>query len=109
MEGKIVTNTVPSQTKRTALKISGMHCAGCVNSIQNHVTDLKGVTKCEVNLAAEKVTLEFDPTTTDLATIEKAVEEIGYKVVYEKLTVKIGNMTDSNDGERLEKRLKELV
>ncbi len=108
MEGKTVANTVPSQTKRTALKISGMHCAVCVNSIQNHVTDLKGVTKCEVNLAAEKASLEFDPTATNLATIEKAVEEIGYKVVYEKLTVKIGNMTDSSDGERLEKRLKEL-
>ncbi|MDE1878802.1 MAG: heavy-metal-associated domain-containing protein, partial [Thaumarchaeota archaeon] len=78
------------KTRRTALKIGGMHCAGCVNSIQKHVSELKGVTSCEVNLAAEKATLEFDPAVTDLTTIEKAVEEIGYKVVYEKLAVKIG-------------------
>ena len=108
MEDKVVVNAEQSLTRRTALKIGGMHCAGCVTSIQNYVTELKGVTKCEVNLAAEKATLEFDPTVTDLVTIEKAVEEIGYKVVYEKLTVKIGNMTDSSDAERLEKKLKEF-
>jgi P-type Cu+ transporter len=105
---KDTTVSTEGQTKRTALKIGGMHCAGCVNAIQNHVTEIRGVTKCEVNLAAEKATLEFDPSVTDLATIERAVEEIGYKVVYEKLTVKIGNMTDSSDANRIEQRLKEL-
>jgi Cu+-exporting ATPase len=99
---------VESQTKRMAIKIGGMHCAGCVNSIQNYVLEQKGVTKCEVNLAAEKAILEFDPSSTNLSTIEKAIEEIGYKVVYEKLTIKIGGITDSSDASRLEKRLKEL-
>jgi Cu+-exporting ATPase len=97
-----------SQTKRMAIKIGGMHCAGCVNSIQNYVLEQKGVKKCEVNLAAEKAVLEFDPSTTNLSTIEKAIAEIGYKVVYEKLTIKIGGITDSSDASRLEKRLKEL-
>lgn len=93
------------KTRRTALKIGGMHCAGCVNSIQNHVAELKGVVNCEVNLASEKAVLEFDPTVTNLDAIEKAVEEAGYKVVYEKLTIKVENMTDSSDAQRLEKRL----
>ncbi len=99
------TVTPQNRTVRTALKIGGMHCAGCVNSIQDHVGALGGVTKCEVNLASEKATLEFDPKITDLKSIEKAVEEIGYKVVYEKLTVKIENMTDSSDAQKLEKKL----
>jgi Cu+-exporting ATPase len=97
-----------AQTKRTAIKIGGMHCAGCVTSIQNHLMELKGVKKCEVNLAAEKATLEFDPSSVDLFTIEKAVQEVGYKVVYEKLSIKIGNMTDSSDSGKLENRLKQL-
>lgn len=97
-----------NKTKRTALKIGGMHCAGCVNSIQNHIKELDGVTKCEVNLAAEKAILEFDPTTTNLSIIERAVKEIGYDIVYEKLTVKIKNMSDSVDAEKLEKRLKDM-
>ncbi len=96
------------QTKRSAIKIGGMHCAGCVISIQNHLMELKGVKKCEVNLAAEKATLEFDPSSVDLFTIENAVQEAGYKVVYEKLSIKIGNMTDSSDSGKLENRLKQL-
>lgn len=77
MEGTIV-KTETWSDKAYPLKIGGIHCAGCVNSIQNHITEINGVTKCEVNLAAEKATLEFDPTVTDLSTIEKAVEEIRY-------------------------------
>lgn len=99
--------TEQPQTKRTAIKIGGMHCAGCVNSIQKYVTELKGVKKCEVNLAAEKAVLEFDPSSVDLVTIEKAIEEAGYKVVYEKLTMKVSGINDSSDADRLENRLKE--
>ncbi|MBI5377000.1 MAG: heavy metal translocating P-type ATPase, partial [Thaumarchaeota archaeon] len=96
-----------TQTKRTAIKIGGMHCAGCVNSIQKYVSELKGVKKCEVNLAAEKAVLEFDPSSVDLVTIEKAIEEAGYKVVYEKLMMKVSGINDSSDAERLENRFKE--
>lgn len=94
--------------KRTAIKIGGMHCAGCVTAIQNYVSDLQGVKKCEVNLGAEKAVLEFDPSLIDLRTIEKAIEEVGYRVVYEKLMVKVGGITDSSDADRLEKRLRGL-
>jgi len=96
------------ELKRIAIKIGGMHCAGCVNSIQKYVSDLKGIKKCEVNLATEKAVLEFDPSSVNLTTIEKAIEEAGYKVLYEKLTVKVGGITDSSDADRLEKRLREL-
>ncbi len=101
-------STQKVQTKRTAIKIGGMHCAGCVNSIQNYLMELKGVKKCEVNLAAEKATVEFDPLSVDLSAIENAVQEAGYKVVYEKLSVKIGNITDASDADKLENRLKQL-
>ncbi|SMH70916.1 heavy metal translocating P-type ATPase [Candidatus Nitrosotalea okcheonensis] len=92
-------------TKRTVLKIGGMHCAGCVSSIQRSVSEVPGVNKVEVNLATEKATLEFDQTKVGLDSIEKAIEEIGYKVVYEKLTLKLGGISDSTDAERLEQRL----
>jgi Cu+-exporting ATPase len=96
------------RAKRTAIKIGGMHCAGCVNSIQKYVSDLKGVLKCEVSLAAEKAILEFEPSLVNLPTIEKAIEAAGYRVVYEKLTLKISGITDSSDADSLEKRLKEI-
>src|SRR5437899_3739210 len=93
------------KTKRTVLKIGGMHCAGCVSSIQKSVSDVPGVNKVEVNLATEKATLEFDQTIVKLDSIEKAIEEIGYKVVYEKLTLKLGGVSDSTDAERIEQKL----
>lgn len=96
------------RTKRTVIKIGGMHCAGCVSSIQKSVSDVLGVNKVEVNLATEKATLEFDQTKVKLDSIEKAIEEIGYKVVYEKLTLKLGGVSDSTDAERLEQKLHQL-
>src|SRR5581483_7652651 len=95
-------------TKRTAIKIGGMHCAGCVSSIQGYVKDLPGVTKIEVNLANEKAVLEYDPTKVKLDAVEKAIEEIGYSVVYEKLVLKVAGITDSADAEKLEANLKQM-
>ncbi len=96
------------EIKRTVIKIGGMHCAGCATAIQDYVSELQGVKRCEVNLASQKAILEFDQSILDLETIEKAIEEVGYKVVYERLNVKVSGMTDSSDAERLEKQLKDL-
>jgi len=96
------------QLKRTAVKIGGMHCAGCVNSIQSYVGSLEGVIKCEVNLASEKALIEFDPLSVEMQQIEKAIQNAGYKIVYEKLTISVAGITDSSDASRLEKKLQSL-
>ena len=97
------------ETKQTVLKIGGMHCAGCVNSIQNYVSKLDGVQKCEVNLASQKASLEFDPSLVDLSKIENAIRTAGYAVVYEKLTMKISGITDSSDANNLERKLRNIA
>jgi Cu+-exporting ATPase len=94
--------------KRTAIRIGGMHCAGCANSIQSSVDALDGVKKCEVNLASEKAMLEFDPSRVGMAEIEKAVHRAGYRVVYEKIMLSVAGITDSSDADRLEKMLQKL-
>jgi Cu+-exporting ATPase len=90
---------------RTVLKIGGMTCAGCVNAIQNKLLETKGVTKCEVNLGAEKATLEFDSKITDISKLEKAIDDAGYRVVYEKINVRIDGITDASDARSLENKL----
>jgi P-type Cu+ transporter len=99
---------VSSSNKRTVVKVGGMHCAGCVNAIQGYISDIPGVNKVEVNLANEKAALEYDPSKVKLDTIEKAIEEIGYKVVYEKLILDIEGISDSSDAQRLEQNLLQL-
>jgi len=101
-------NTLNAGIRKTALKIGGMHCAGCITAIQNHMSDIEGIKKCEVNLAAEKAVLEFDSSLIDLEKIENALKDIGYSAVYEKFSVKITGITDSSDSEKLEKRLLEI-
>jgi len=102
------TNTVKVGIKKTAIKIGGMHCAGCITAIQNYMSDIEGIKKCEVNLAAEKAVLEFDSSLIDLEKIENALNAIGYSAVYEKFSVKITGITDSSDSEKLEKNLQEV-
>jgi P-type Cu+ transporter len=79
-----------------------------MHAIQGYVSDLPGIGKIEVNLANEKATLEYDESKIRLNTIEKAIEEVGYKVVYERLALIIGGISDSSDAERLEQNLSHL-
>ncbi|MGI0038397.1 MAG: copper ion binding protein, partial [Nitrososphaera sp.] len=96
------------EQKRTLLKIGGMHCAGCVNSIQRHVSTIEGVSKVEVNLASEKAAVEYDPARVGIDEIEKAVRDVGYKVVYENISLKVEGITDSSDAQRLEQGLAKM-
>ncbi len=97
------------QNAKTVLKIGGMHCAGCVNIIQNKLSETQGVEKCEVNLGSEKAVLEYDPEITDITKLENAIKSTGYKVVYEKFTLSIEGLSDSSDAHQLEKKLKSIL
>ncbi|MEW6605610.1 MAG: heavy metal translocating P-type ATPase [Thermoproteota archaeon] len=95
-------------TKRTLVKIGGMHCAGCVNSIQRRVSTIEGISKIEINLANERAVLEYDPTKVRMDAIERAIEEIGYRVVYEKVALGVEGITDLADARRLEQNLVQM-
>ena len=94
---------------KTVLKIGGMSCAGCVDIIQNKLAGISGVEKCEVNLGSEKAVLEYDPQITDITKLENAITSTGYKVVYERLTLSIEGLSDSNNANQLEKKLKSVI
>ncbi|MBT6797293.1 MAG: heavy-metal-associated domain-containing protein, partial [Candidatus Marinimicrobia bacterium] len=46
-----------NQTKSLELKITGMHCAGCVGSVESALKKVKGVEDAVVNLTLEKATV----------------------------------------------------
>ncbi|MFP3905241.1 MAG: heavy metal translocating P-type ATPase, partial [Armatimonadota bacterium] len=62
------------------LKIHGMHCASCVNSIEGTLGAREGVVEATVNLATERADVTFDPATTDVSELIAAVESAGYEV-----------------------------
>jgi Cu+-exporting ATPase len=70
----------PSGTNgRTSLVISGMHCSSCAGLIERQLKKVSGVTTANVNFAAEKATVVFDPALTKIDDLVKAVERAGYK------------------------------
>lgn len=60
------------------LKLRGMSCASCANSIENAIRSVPGVSKCNVNFGAEQATVTYDPKRTDLETIQDAIDAAGY-------------------------------
>ena len=64
-----------------SIKISGMHCASCAQTIEKKLKKLKGVKNVNVNFATETANIEYDSKLISDINIEKTVEKIGYKVI----------------------------
>ena len=64
-----------NQTKSLELKITGMHCAGCVGSVEGALKKVKGVEDAVVNLTLEKATVSG---TMDFEHLITAVDQTGY-------------------------------
>jgi len=79
--------------KKAEIKISGMHCASCALNIEKSLQDMEGVEDAQVNFGTEKATVKYDPDKLQLLELEKKVEDTGYGVVNEKVTIKVGGMT----------------
>jgi len=69
------------KTIKEVIKIGGMTCAACAARIEKVVGRLDGVRSAVINLAAEKLTVEYDPEKVKHTDIQKSVERIGYKVL----------------------------
>lgn len=65
----------------TDIKVEGMSCSHCENSVKKAVGALNGVDKVSVDLANKKVTVEFDPEKVSGKQIIDAIEDQGYDVV----------------------------
>ena len=73
-------SVIEEEAQTRTLKIEGMHCASCVNSVDKFLQQLDGVKEVSVNLATEtaRVTYTGNITTRDFA---KAIEQSGYKLL----------------------------
>ncbi len=62
----------------TTLKLRGMSCASCANSIEEAISSVPGVSECNVNFGAEQATVKYNPQKTDIKQIQDAVDAAGY-------------------------------
>ncbi len=60
------------------LRLKGMGCAACAHRIEKALQNVPGVDRCSVNFAIAQAKVEYDPQQTNLAIIQKAVNDAGY-------------------------------
>jgi Cu+-exporting ATPase len=93
-------------TEKISLPVEGMTCASCVARVEKTVAKFEGISNVNVNLATEKVTLEYDPSAVDMKKLADTVEDIGYKLDLSVLQKEKESPAKSND--YVDSHLKEL-
>ena len=86
-------------TQSASLNIGGMTCGACVMHVENALKGVPGVSEANVNLGVERASVEFIPGMVEIADLQKAVEESGYRVE---------GLNDSGDHERELERLSKV-
>ena len=66
--------------KEQTLFVPDISCDHCKTSIEAAVTDLPGVKKAAVDIAARTVELSFDEAEVSLGSIIEVMAEVGYEV-----------------------------
>lgn len=62
------------------LKIGGMSCMGCVNSVKRLLAALPGIGRVDVDLAKGSAEVDYDPAQVDPATLRRTLTDGGYPV-----------------------------
>ncbi|MBP1903235.1 Cu+-exporting ATPase [Halorubrum trapanicum] len=89
-----------SMTSRTThLDITGMSCANCSGTIQDTLESLDGVSKADANFATDEGSVTYDPDEVSLQEIYEAIDEAGYGIVSETVSIAISDMTCANCAE----------
>jgi copper chaperone CopZ len=65
--------------QETIIKVSGMTCQGCVNSVTRVLKAVPGVESVNVSLERGEAALRHDPGKADEAELRRAVEEAGFE------------------------------
>ena len=93
---------------KETVAISGMTCAACASRIERSVGKLEGIASAAVNLATEKLSIEYDENVQSLDKIKEIIVKIGYGIVEQtkaKVTIPIAGMTCAACASRIEKAL----
>jgi P-type Cu+ transporter len=65
--------------QEVTIKVGGMMCATCVETIEAALRPLPGVVSATVNLGTEKAYVTYNPSLTSTGDMKKAIEEAGYQ------------------------------
>ncbi|OFK59871.1 ATPase [Globicatella sp. HMSC072A10] len=88
-----------------------MTCASCAQTVEKAAKKVRGVTQASVNLATEKLSIEYDEPTFSVENLQKAVDNLGYEMVTQEVTTQtfaIEGMTCASCAQTIEKAVGKL-
>ena len=86
-------------TDKKELEITGMTCAACSTRVEKGLNKMDGVVQANVNLALERATIEFNPSTLSAKDLVQKVESLGYGAMVK---------SDESEKEAVDYRQKEI-
>jgi Cu+-exporting ATPase len=87
--------------------VRGMHCAGCVKTIEEAARRVPGVQDARVNFASEQASLDVNPDAFRAAALQQALLDRGYRVVPRRVVYRVEGL-DPSGISALEARLRAL-
>jgi len=67
--------------QKIIVKIAGMTCASCAQTVEKALSKSGGIIEASVNLATEKATISYDPDEISYADIEIIIKNTGYRPI----------------------------
>lgn len=64
--------------KTLMLKVSGMHCEGCVQNIQKSLSKIDGLRNVQADFSNGEARMEFDESKVSLEKIRGAIKKVGF-------------------------------
>ena len=97
--------------KKETFAVEGMSCSSCAQTVEKAVQKLQGVKEASVNLATEKLTVQYNEKQLDERAIREAVEKSGYTIATPQvqMTFSIEGMTCSSCAQTVEKTTQNLA
>lgn len=95
-------------TKQIELPVQGMTCASCVARIEKALSQQSGIREANVNFAAEKVRITFDPDRVQVPDFISTIQELGYQSPLEKIAIPIRGMSCASCVDKIERGLLEV-
>lgn len=93
-------------------KITGMTCSACGKAAERAVKKVDGVVNQSVNMATEKINIEYDGDKVKFEDLAKAIRKAGYNLIedinYNKVDFKIGGMTCASCAKAIERAVNKL-
>ena len=75
-----MSSKLSNKTEKLQIKLGGMQCSFCTNTIHQALTRMNGVQEVGVSLAHEEALIEYNPSIITSVKIKDTLKSLGFKV-----------------------------